>query len=125
MQLIMGNRLQAHRLKPALTLILLFIGSLIRASGGVATFASIPAAYGFNVPGTLSSGTVTMTLALTRTNTLVISWPSPSTGFTLQQNSNVGTTNWTNVAQTPGDNGTTMSVVVPASPGSKFYRLKN
>jgi len=93
--------------------------------GGVATFASIPAAYGFTVPGTLASAIVTMTVALTHTNTLVISWPSPSTGFTLQQNSNVGTTNWTNVAQTPADNGTTMSVVVPASPGSKFYRLKN
>jgi hypothetical protein len=75
------------------------------------------------VPGSIS-GTVTVTVALTHTNTIVLSWPSPSTGFTLQQNSNVGSTNWTNVGLTPSNNGTTMSVVVPASPGSRFYRLK-
>ncbi len=65
-----------------------------------------------------------LTIGLTHTNTAVVSWPSPSTGFALQQNSSVGTTNWTDVGLSPSDNGTTKSVVVPASPGSKFYRLK-
>jgi hypothetical protein len=64
-----------------------------------------------------------LTITLTHTNTAVVSWPSPSTGFALEQNSAVGTTNWTDVGLSPSDNGTTKSVVVPASPGSKFYRL--
>ena len=69
-------------------------------------------------------GAPLLTVALTHTNTAVVSWPSPFTGFTLQQNSSVGTTNWTDVGLTPNDNGTTRSVVVPTSPGSKFFRLK-
>ena len=69
-------------------------------------------------------GAPLLTITLTHTNTAVISWPSPSTGFALQQNSNAGTTSWTDAGLSPSDNGTTKSVVVPASPGSKFYRLK-
>ncbi|MBI4325199.1 MAG: hypothetical protein HY674_08030 [Chloroflexi bacterium] len=69
-------------------------------------------------------GAPLLTIELTHTNTAVVSWPSLSTGFALQQNSSVGTTNWTDVGLSPIDNGTTKSVVVPASPGSKFYRLK-
>ena len=65
-----------------------------------------------------------LTISLTHTNMAVVSWPSPSTGFGLQQNSSAGTTNWTDVGLSPNDNGTTKSVVVPASPGSKFYRLR-
>jgi hypothetical protein len=68
-------------------------------------------------------GAPLLTIALTHTNTAVVSWPSPSTGFGLQQNSSVGTTNWTDVGLSTSDNGTTKSVVVPAAPGSKFYRL--
>lgn len=71
-----------------------------------------------------SPGAPLLTVALTQTNTAVVSWPSPSTGFALQQNSSVGTTNWTDVGLSPNDNGTTKIVVVPASPGNKFYRLK-
>jgi hypothetical protein len=69
-------------------------------------------------------GAPLLTITLTHTNTAVLSWPSPSSGFALQQNSSVGTTNWTDVALSPNDDGTTKSVVVPASPGNKFYRLK-
>ena len=71
-----------------------------------------------------TTGAPILTVTLTHTNTAVVTWPSASTGFTLQQNSSVGTSNWTDVGLTPNDNGTTKSVVVPASPGSMFYRLK-
>jgi hypothetical protein len=69
-------------------------------------------------------GAPLLTISLTHTNTAVVSWPSPSTEYVLQQNSSVGTTNWTDVGLSPNDNGTTKILVVPASPGSKFYRLK-
>jgi hypothetical protein len=55
---------------------------------------------------------------------VTISWPSPSTGFILQQVSELNGTNWANVPQSVNDNGTTRSIVVtnPAG-GNRFYRL--
>ena len=55
---------------------------------------------------------------------VIVSWPSPSTGFVLQENSSLGNTNWLNVAQSPEDNGTTKSVTVTPPIGNRFYRLK-
>jgi hypothetical protein len=56
---------------------------------------------------------------------VVISWPSPSTGFVLQQNNDgIGTANWSNVLTTPNDNGTTKTVTVSPATGNRFYRLK-
>jgi len=58
-------------------------------------------------------------------STVIISWPSPSSGFTLQQNSDLANTNgWSAYGGAISDNGTIRSVVVPAGPGNKFYRLK-
>jgi hypothetical protein len=59
-------------------------------------------------------------------NTVAISWPSPSTGFTLQQNTNsIATPNWSNVVTTPTDNGTTKTVSVNPAAGSRYFRLKS
>lgn len=59
------------------------------------------------------------------TNSVLISWPSPSTGFVLQQNSNLSGTNWTTVPQTPVDNGTNVTVTISPPTGTWFFRLKN
>ena len=69
-------------------------------------------------------GAPTLTVTLTTTNTAIVSWPSPATGFALQQNPALGTTNWTDVGTTPSDDGSFKRVVVPAILGNKFYRLK-
>jgi hypothetical protein len=70
-------------------------------------------------------GAPLLKVSLTGTNTVLISWPSPSTGFTLQQNSSVNSAGgWATVTQTPSDNGTTKSVVVNPPVGNVFYRLK-
>jgi uncharacterized delta-60 repeat protein len=67
-----------------------------------------------------------LTIARTTTNTVAISWPSPSTGFTLQQNTNgIATVNWSNVLTTPTDNGTKKTVIVNPPGGTRFYRLSN
>jgi hypothetical protein len=55
---------------------------------------------------------------------VIVSWPSPSSGFVLQENSSLGNTNWLNVAQSPADNGTTKTVTVTPPIGNRFYRLK-
>jgi hypothetical protein len=58
----------------------------------------------------------------------VLSWTIPSLSFALQQNSNLTTTNWTNVATAPVLNLTNLqnqvSVSLPTS-GILFYRLKH
>jgi hypothetical protein len=60
----------------------------------------------------------------TTTNTVAVSWPSPSTGFTLQQNtSSVSSLNWSNVTATIQDDGTTRTLLVNPPTGNRFYRL--
>jgi hypothetical protein len=65
-------------------------------------------------------------LAITRTatNSVIISWPSPSTGWTLQQNGDLNTTHWAEEPTTPSDDGNTKSVTVAPPVGNRFYRLK-
>lgn len=52
-----------------------------------------------------------------------VSWPSPSTGFTLQQNSDLNSTNWLNTPQAVTDNGTNKFITVSPPTGNRFYRL--
>jgi len=69
-------------------------------------------------------GSPLLSIKLTATNTALVSWPSPSTGFSLQQNTNgVGTVNWSNVLTAPTDNGTIKYIIVNPPTGSRFYRL--
>jgi hypothetical protein len=65
-----------------------------------------------------------LSIALTATNTVLISWPSPNAGLVLQQNAELTTANWTDVAQTPADDGTTVSLVLPLSGGATYFRLR-
>jgi outer membrane protein assembly factor BamB len=60
---------------------------------------------------------------LTSTNTVAVSWPAPSTGFVLQQNADLGATNWIAPSETINDNGTTKSIIVNPPTGNRFYRL--
>ena len=62
----------------------------------------------------------------TATNTVAVIWPSPSTGWTLQHNTNgVTSVNWSNVAQTIQDDGTTKTLIVNPPAGNRYYRLKS
>ena len=69
-------------------------------------------------------GAPTLTVTPTTTNTAVVSWPFPSTGFALEQNPTLGTTNWTSVTNTVSNDGSLNRVVVPANTGNRFYRLR-
>ena len=72
-----------------------------------------------------SPGAPLLSIRLTSTNTALVSWPSPSTGFTLRQNTNVNTTNWVGASETVNDNGTTKFIIVNPPTGQRFYRLFN
>jgi len=57
-------------------------------------------------------------------STINVSWPSPSTGWDLQQNINsVSSVNWSNVASDIQDDGTTKTLIVNPPVGNRFYRL--
>jgi hypothetical protein len=78
--------------------------------------------YLFSVPA--SPPAPSLTIQLTAPNAITVSWPSPSTGFVLQQNtSGVSSVNWSNVTDTIQGDGTTKSLTVGPSGASRFYRL--
>ena len=64
-------------------------------------------------------------LKITRSGTsVIVSWPSPATGWKLQQNSNgLETADWSDVTDTLQDDGTTKTVTVNPPAGNRFYRL--
>lgn len=70
-------------------------------------------------------GSPVLRVALTTTNTAVVAWPAPSTGFSLQENSNPGTTNWTSVTNAVTIVGSENQIIVSPPFGNRFYRLKN
>jgi len=69
-------------------------------------------------------GAPLLSIARTTTNTVAVFWPSPSTGFQLQQNTNsISSVNWSNAPGTIQDNGTTKMLIVNPPTGNRFYRL--
>lgn len=69
-------------------------------------------------------GAPLLSSARTTTNTVAVFWPSPSTGFNLQVNTNgVASVHWSNVVTAPTDDGTTRTVVVNPPTGNRFFRL--
>jgi hypothetical protein len=84
-------------------------------------------------PDTLALGDPTVTLLelpppslairRTPTNTVVVSWPSPSTGFGLQQNGTLAAGSWAAAAEPVTDNGTNKFIIVNPPTANRFYRL--
>jgi hypothetical protein len=69
-------------------------------------------------------GAPTLAISRTTTNTVAVFWPSPSTGWNLQQNTNsVSSLNWSNVTATIQDDGTNKTLIVNPPTGNRFYRL--
>ncbi len=70
-------------------------------------------------------GSPLLRVVLTGTNTVVVAWPAPSTGFGLQQNPAVNFPGgWTPVTNTVNVVGSENQVIVAPPTGNRFYRLK-
>jgi len=68
-------------------------------------------------------GAPNLTVLLTSTNTVLVSWEHPSTGFNLEQNPVVSGGTWTSVTNSPVQVDDQWHMVVPAPAGNRFYRL--
>lgn len=55
---------------------------------------------------------------------MLLSWPASFTGFILQQNDDLTTTNWINVTNAVNGNESQFVVTLPIASGNKFFRLK-
>jgi hypothetical protein len=120
--------------------------STIDAGGGTSTGGvySVSGTIGQPDAGTMSGGNYTLeggfwgiiaaiqtpgapllTITLNpQLSTINVSWPSPSTGWTLQQNTNsVSSLNWSDVTTVIQDDGTTKTLIVNPPTGNRFYRL--
>jgi len=56
-------------------------------------------------------------------NSVKVSWPYPSTGWTLQQNPSLTTTNWSASSGVANDSTNNFVIVLPSA-GNLFFRLK-
>lgn len=78
----------------------------------------------------LYSGVITpvapvLSIVSTATNSVVVSWASPSTGWGLQCSTNLATTNWPAFTGIIHDDGTNRSAVITPPIGNMYFRLSN
>jgi len=69
-----------------------------------------------------TAGSPTIRIFLTTTNTAVVAWPTNASGFTLQQNGNLGPSGW-GAAGSPITVGSEYQVIIAPPAGRQFYRL--
>ena len=94
-------------------------------AGGPMTNGQYSLTGGFWVVSAVQTvGSPLLTIVVNAPNSVKISWPSPSTGFLLQQNNNVATTNWSGFLGTTNDDGTNKSVIITPPTGNLYFRLK-
>ena len=101
-------------------------GTIGQPDAGTMSGGSYSLAGGFwgIISAVQTPGAPLLSIARTATNTVAVFWPSPSSGFVLQQNTNgIGSVNWSNIVSTPADDGTTKTILVNPPIGNRFYRL--
>ena len=76
------------------------------------------------VLGAFFGGPPSLTISLTATNTVMVSWPSPSAGWSLLFNTDLATGGWGVPGETIYDNGTLKYIIVNPWSGNRFYRLQ-
>jgi len=96
------------------------VGSDFVAIGAYGKDTYTGAAYLFSIPPATPPS---LAIHPSTTNTIVISWPSPSTGFVLQQKLGLKPGLWNNVTGPIQDDGATKSFVLSADSTTSFFRL--
>ena len=65
----------------------------------------------------------TLTVSRPASDTLVVSWPWPSVGWNLQQNTDLNTSNWIAPSETIQNDGTNNFISITLPTGNLFFRL--
>ena len=68
-------------------------------------------------------GAPVLHIFLTGTNTAVVAWPAPSTGYVLQQNTNLVSTAWLGVTNSVNVVGSENQVIISPPAGNRYFRL--
>jgi uncharacterized protein (DUF2141 family) len=90
----------------------LFVGISLNSGGAVATvLLNTCVSAGPSLATSLSNATLT------------VSWPFPSTGFVLESTPSLSPPNWQPAVETPMTNSGLLEVLVPVTPGSRYFRL--
>ncbi len=77
----------------------------------------------WSILGTVqTAGAPALSVTFAGAGTAVISWPATSTGFTLEENSALGTQNWTIVSGVTVVGGQNQ-ITISTQPGNNFFRL--
>jgi hypothetical protein len=72
----------------------------------------------------LGPGRPNLTIRFLRPNNVKVSWPDTGS-YTLQQNSDLATTNWTTSGYAITTNNGTNSITITPPTGNLFFRLSN
>ncbi len=95
-------------------------------AGGVLTGGNYSLAGGFwALAAVQTPGAPLLQIQLTGTNTVLLSWPSPSTGFKLQQTPSLAPPAWVDNGQAYTDDGVRKSIVINPPVNNWFFRLKS
>ena len=93
-------------------------------AGGPMTGGKYSLAGGFRAFSAVQTpGAPSLRIFLTSSNTAVVAWPEPSTGWTLQHCSNLATPVWSAAGGTVGVVGSENQVIIHSPTGSRFFRL--
>jgi hypothetical protein len=76
-----------------------------------------------NVSVTLLVPPAPLSLGLSPTNTLVFTWTSSTTGYILQANTSLSSTNWVTLTNAPVTVGSNNQIILPTPASNQFYRL--
>ncbi|HWX22190.1 MAG TPA: hypothetical protein VN578_19995 [Candidatus Binatia bacterium] len=93
-------------------------------AGGPMTGGTLSLTGGFwSLYALQTPGAPLLKIFLTPTNTAVISWPSPSLGWSPQQSTDLNPTNWVAPPESVNDDTTNRFIIVNPPAGNRFYRL--
>src|ERR1051325_9909153 len=103
-------------------------GTIGQADAGILTSANYSIIGGFWAVQNLGPATALpeLHIATAPAATVLLWWPSPSTGFVLQENTDLSNpAGWVDVNGVVTDNGFTKSITRPVVGVSRFYRLRH
>jgi DNA-binding beta-propeller fold protein YncE len=65
----------------------------------------------------------TLSISMSGPNSVLLAWPSASSGFLLQQSSSLAAGSWTTLTNIPSLSGSQFQIVLTPLTGSQFFRL--